>query len=614
MSGRIKEEDVAHVRDRSPIDEVIADYVQLKSAGGGQKKGLCPFHDEKSPSFHVTPSKGFFHCFGCQASGDVIAFLMKIDHLSFTETIERLADRIGYQLRYEQGNFTPAPAGNRSRLIAANALAAKFYQDQLNTLPTAAHARELMTKRGFDKSACETFGVGYAPDEWDGLTKFLREQGFTIDELETAGLSKMGQRGPIDKFRNRLTWPIKDISGDVVGFGARKLASDQEDQGPKYLNTSETPIYKKSQVLYGLDMAKKEIAKKRQVVIVEGYTDVMAAHLAGITTAVATCGTAFGADHIRIIRRLLMDDDAFRGEVIFTFDGDAAGQKAAMRAFTEDQKFVTQTFVAVEPNGLDPCDLRQQKGDLALRDLIAKRVPLFEFAIRTEIAHHKLDTAEGRVNALNATAPLVAQIRDKSLRPEYTRLLAGWLGVEVETVSSAVAQGMKRQPQQSAPTNPDPEVTQVQWRPNPQEPRLILEREVLKARLQMPSLISNWKEIEQGAFTHPAYVQLAEIIRQYDEASSIEIEQITDENMRSLFTELNVEPIRADGEVTGHYVESIVARLREVGISRAIAELKSSLQRLNPIENEQEYNQAFANLVALETTRRGLHDLALRSI
>ena len=614
MSGRIKEEDVAHVRERSPIDEVIADYVQLKSAGGGQKKGLCPFHDEKSPSFHVTPSKGFFHCFGCQASGDVIAFLMKIDHLSFTETIERLADRMGYQLRYEQGNFTPAPAGNRSRLIAANALAAKFYQEQLNTSPLAAHARELMTKRGFDKGACETFGVGYAPDEWDGLTKFLREQGFTIDELETAGLSKMGQRGPIDKFRNRLTWPIKDISGDVVGFGARKLASDEEDQGPKYLNTSETPIYKKSQVLYGLDMAKKEIAKKRQVVIVEGYTDVMAAQLAGITTAVATCGTAFGADHIRIIRRLLMDDDAFRGEVIFTFDGDAAGQKAAMRAFTEDQKFVTQTFVAVEPNGLDPCDLRQQKGDLALRDLIAKRVPLFEFAIRTELALHKLDSAEGRVNALNATAPLVAQIRDKSLRPEYTRLLAGWLGVEVETVSSAVAQGVKRQPQQSAPVTNEEEAPQVQWRPNPQEPRLILEREVLKARLQMPSLISNWLEIESGAFSHPAYIQLAQIIAAADEKSSIEIEQITDENMRALFTELNVEPIRADGEVTGHYVESIVARLREVGISRAIAELKSSLQRLNPVENEQEYNQAFASLVALETTRRGLHDLALRSI
>jgi DNA primase len=614
MSGRIKEEDVTYIRERAPIDEVVADYVQLKSAGGGQKKGLCPFHDEKSPSFHVTPSKGFFHCFGCQTSGDVISFVMKMDHLSFTETIERLADRIGYQLRYEEGNFTPAPAGNRSRLIAANALAAKFYQDQLNTSPTAAHARELMTKRGFDKSACETFGVGYAPDEWDGLTKFLRAEGFTTDELETAGLSKMGQRGPIDKFRNRLTWPIRDISGDVVGFGARKLASDEEDQGPKYLNTSETPIYKKSQVLYGLDMAKKEIAKKRQVVIVEGYTDVMAAQLAGITTAVATCGTAFGADHIRIIRRLLMDDDAFRGEVIFTFDGDAAGQKAALRAFSEDQKFVTQTFVAVEPDGLDPCDLRQQKGDLALRDLIAKRVPLFEFAIRTELGLHKLDSAEGRVNALNATAPLVAQIRDKSLRPEYTRLLAGWLGVEVELVTAAVNQGLKARPQSAVNSPAEETVNTVQWRPNPQEPRLILEREVLKARLQMPNLISNWNKIESNAFTHPAYSQLAALITALPEQSSVEISNIEDENMRSLFTELNVEPIRADGEVTGHYVESIVARLREVAISRSIAELKSSLQRLNPVENEQEYNAAFAALVALETTRRGLHDLALRAI
>ena len=614
MSGRIKEEDVTYIRERSAIDEVVADYVQLKSAGGGQKKGLCPFHDEKSPSFHVTPSKGFFHCFGCQTSGDVISFVMKMDHLSFTETIERLADRMGYQLRYEEGNFTPAPAGNRTRLIAANALAAKFYQDQLNTSPTAAHARELMTKRGFDKAACERFGVGYAPDEWDGLTKFLRTEGYTIDELETAGLSKMGQRGPIDKFRNRLTWPIRDISGDVVGFGARKLASDEEDQGPKYLNTSETPVYKKSQVLYGLDMAKKEIAKKRQVVIVEGYTDVMAAQLAGITTAVATCGTAFGADHIRIIRRLLMDDDAFRGEVIFTFDGDAAGQKAALRAFSEDQKFVTQTFVAVEPDGLDPCDLRQQKGDLALRDLIAKRVPLFEFAIKTELGLHKLDSAEGRVNALNATAPLVAQIRDKSLRPEYTRLLAGWLGVEVELVTAAVNQGLKSRPQSSSAAPLDESTAKVQWRPNPQEPRLILEREVLKARLQMPTLILNWAQIESGAFTHPAYSQLAAIISAAPEQSSIEIEQVADENMRALFTELNVEPIRADGEVTGHYVESIVARLREVAISRAIAVLKSSLQRLNPVENEQEYTAAFTSLVALETTRRGLHDLALRSI
>jgi DNA primase len=612
MAGRIKDEDVQHIRDHAPIDDVVGEYVQLKSAGGGQKKGLCPFHDEKSPSFHVTPSKGYFHCFGCQTGGDVIAFLMKIDHLTFTETIERLADRIGYTLRYEESGSAPSgPSVNRSRLVAANTLAATFFQEHLNTSPDAAHGRDLLTKRGFDKNACQTFGVGYAPDSWDSLTKYLRSAGYTIEELELAGLSKMGERGPIDKFRNRLTWPIRDISGDVVGFGARKLASDEEDQGPKYLNTSETPIYKKSQVLYGLDMAKKEIAKKRQVVIVEGYTDVMAAQLAGITTAVATCGTAFGAEHIRIIRRLLMDDDAFRGEVIFTFDGDAAGQKAAMRAFSEDQKFVTQTFVAVEPDGLDPCDLRQIKGDLALRDLIAKRVPLFEFAIRTELKLHNLTTAEGRVNALNATAPLVAQIRDKSLRPEYSRLLAGWLGIEVEIVTSAVSQGARR----SVPTSVQTDEDQVDqsWRPHPQEPRLLLEREVLKARLQMPDLVTTWLEIEEAAFTHPAYVEMKRVIDAHA-SSTIQIDEISDERMKTIFTELTVEPIRSDGEVSARYIESIVARLREVGISRAIADLKSNLQRLNPVENPDEYNAAFSSLVALEATRRGLHDLAIGSL
>ena len=613
MSGRIRDEDVQYIRERAPIDEVVGDYVQLKSAGGGQKKGLCPFHDEKSPSFHVTPSKGYFHCFGCQTGGDVIAFLMKIDHLSFTETIERLADRMGYTLRYDEyAGGEKAPAGNRSRLIAAHAEAAKFFQNLLNTSPDAAFGRELLTKRGFDRAACESFGVGYAPNSWDGLTKHLRALNFTIDELELAGLSKMGERGPIDKFRNRLMWPIRDISGDVVGFGARKLASDEEDQGPKYLNTSETPIYKKSQVLYGLDIAKKEIAKKRQVVVVEGYTDVMACHLAGITTAVATCGTAFGPDHIRIIRRLLMDDDAFRGEVIFTFDGDAAGQKAAMRAFNEDQKFVTQTFVAVEPDGLDPCDLRQHKGDLALRDLIARRIPLFEFAIKTELKLHNLNTAEGRVNALNAIAPLVGQIRDKSLRPEYTRLLAGWLGVEVEIVSRAVSQGARRI---ASPETSGEEVSaEAAWRPDPLEPTLMLEREVLKVRVQLPALVSTWVTIEDGSFTHPAYSALAATINSLGATRAFSNEEITDPQLKALFTELSVEPVRADGEITERYVASIVARLREVGISRAIADLKSRLQRLNPVENGDEYNASFAQLVALESARRSLHDLAVGSL
>ena len=618
MSGRIKAEDIVYVREHAHIDEVVtAAGVALKNAGGGQKKGLCPFHDEKSPSFHVTPSKNYYHCFGCGVGGDVIDFIMKTDHLSFTETIERLASQIGYTLRYEEGG-PQQPTSKRSRLYSAHLEAAKFYRELLNTSPDAGYARDLLTKRGFDKRACDTFGVGYAPNGWDLLTKHLRATGYSIEELEEAGLSKMGERGPIDKFRNRIMWPIKDISGEIVGFGARKLASDEEDQGPKYLNTSETPIYKKSQVLYGLDMAKKDIAKNRQVVVVEGYTDVMACHLAGITTAVATCGTAFGDDHIRIIRRLLMDADTFRGEVIFTFDGDAAGQKAAMKAFGDDQKFVTQTFVAVEPDGLDPSDLRQEKGDLALRDLIAKRVPLFEFAIRTELKKYNLETAEGRVNALNTAAPLVAAIRDKSLRPEYIKLLSGWLGTEVEVVTGAVNTALKKVSQAAPVVAPADDATDSTdadraWRPNPTEPTLMLEREVLKAKLQMPALAIDWKIIEEEAFTHPAYRELRRVIDSFG-VEPVLLESVSDERMRQLFTELSVEPVRTDGAVSERYVSSIIARLREVLVSRKIAELKSSLQRLNPLENEVQYNESFAELVSLETQKRGLHELSIGSL
>ena len=603
MSGRIRDTDVSYVRDHSPIDEVVGDYVQLKSAGGGQKKGLCPFHDEKSPSFHVTPARGYFHCFGCQEGGDVIAFIMKIDHLSFTETIERLASRIGYQLTYEQSSGGPkAPTVQRSRLLEANSQASLFYQEQLQ-LPTASHARELLIKRGFDKTASQSFEIGYAPDQWDALSKFLLGKGFSAEELLLAGLTKEGTKGAIDRFRNRLIWPIRDISGDLVGFGARKLASDEEDTGPKYLNTPETSIYKKSQVLYGLDRAKKEIAKKRQVVIVEGYTDVMAAHLA---TAVATCGTAFGDEHIRILRRLLMDDDAFRGEVIFTFDGDAAGQKAALRAFGDDQKFVTQTFVAVEPSGLDPSDLRQEMGDAALRDLIARRVPLFEFAIKSSIKQFDLGNADGRVQALNAAAPLIGRIRDASLRPEYARSLAGWLGMEVEVVMAAVKKNTS-----TKPASNDAAVAGEQWRPDPSEPRLILEREVLKVRLQMPALVRNWPELEKNAFSHPAYIKLREFIDTQEDLMAVNLEATDSDELKSFITELMVEPIRTDGEISDRYVSSITARLNEVALARSIAEVKSSLQRLNPLESESEYNQMFSRLVEMEAKRRAQRELAL---
>ncbi len=608
MAGRIRDEDVAYVRDHVRIDEVIGDFVQLKSAGGGQKKGLCPFHDEKSPSFHVTPSKGYFHCFGCQTGGDVIAFLMKLDHLTFTETIERLAEKIGYTLTYDSSGPSATPGINRSRLVAVNTAAMKFYQEELGKPGPAQVAREFLTAKGFDKGAADQFQVGYSPDEWDALYKHLTKLSYSDAEQEAAGLVKVGSKGGyIDRYRNRVMWPVKDITGDVVGFGARKLAGDDKDQGPKYLNTAETALYKKSKLLYGLDLAKKEIVKKRQVVVVEGYTDVMACHLAGVITAVATCGTAFGDDHIRVIRQLLMDSDAFKGEVIFTFDGDAAGQKAALKAFDDDQKFVAQTFVAIAPEGQDPNELRQTGGDEAVRDLIARRVPLFEFAMKSVIKGYDINTPEGRVSALNHVAPLVGKIKDASLRPEYIKSIATWLGMEMDIVSTAVKRLSGRAG--SAVVEVAPQGVNVK------DPRLMLEREVLKVKLQYPDLAQGWSEIEAGAFTYPPYADLrARVDEAPDQAISDLLDRTQDEAIRTLITELTVEPIRLDGAISDHYIASIFARLREVALTRQIEEIKSSLQRLNPVENEQQYNETFTRLVGLEAAKRAQREIAVGDI
>ena len=436
MAGLIRKEDIDEVRARTDIREVIEGYVSLKSAGIGTFKGLCPFHDERTPSFNVRPQVGSYHCFGCGESGDVYSFVMAMEHTSFVETVERLAARIGYTLHYEGGKPGDRyEAGMRRRLLDAHKIAAEFFERNLYS-PDAQEAQRFLGARGFDPAATRKFGVGYAPRGWDHLLKHLRSQGFTDEELKATGMFSEGNRGLYDRFRGRIIWPIRTIAGETIGFGARRLFDD--DQGPKYLNTPETQLYKKSQVLYGIDLAKRDMTKTKQVVIVEGYTDVMAAHLAGITTAVATCGTAFGPGHIKMVRRMITDDGS-GGEIIFTFDGDAAGQKAAMAAFQEDQRFVAQTFVAVAENGMDPCDLRLHKGDAAVRSLIASRRPLFEFAIDSTLAKYDLATLEGRVLAMRAIAPIIAGIKDRDLRPAYMRKVSGQLGLELDEIQRAVA-------------------------------------------------------------------------------------------------------------------------------------------------------------------------------
>ncbi len=633
MAGRIPDRDIAAIRERVRIEEVVGDYVQLRRAGADSLKGLCPFHNEKSPSFHVRPNHGHFHCFGCGEGGDVYAFVQKIEHVSFVEAVELLADRVGHTINYTgPATSVQRDRGSRSRLIAANAAAAAFYAAELES-DEAAPARQYLTERNFDADSARRFGCGFAPSGWDSLTKHLQRKGFEFNELEAAGLSRQGRRGPMDRFHRRLLWPIRTSAGEVIGFGARRLFDD-DTMDAKYVNTPETLLYKKSSVMFGIDLAKRDIAKGHQAVVVEGYTDVMAMHQAGVTTAVASCGTAFGDEHLAMLRRLMMDDNFFRGELIYVFDGDAAGRAAALKAFDGEQNLAGQSYVAVAPDGMDPCDLRLKSGDGALRDLVARRTPLFEFAIRTAIAEVDLDSAEGRVAALRRCVPMVGQIKDPTLRDEYARQLAGWVGwADVAQVIERVRGEAKKshQPNRggsasntprrltSKPTDSTPAEPGAA-RPDPRDPTLWPQREALKSAVQYPALAGPvFDALTVESFTHPGYAAVRAAIDAAGGTSAgvtgaqwIDAvrQQTTSALTAGLVNELGVEAIRADDERLPRYIAGVLARLQEVWMGRQIAEVKSKLQRMSPIEQGDEYHALFGDLVAMEAYRRSLLEQA----
>jgi DNA primase len=618
VAGRIREEDIAEVREKARIDDVVSQYVTLKNAGGGSQKGLCPFHDEKSPSFNVNPARGFYHCFGCNESGDVISFLMKIDGLTFGETVERLADKYGVQLRREEGGVQEErPKGPpRQRLIDANKIAQEFYAEQLAT-PDAQVARQFLIERGFDQEAAATFGIGFAPREGEALFKHLRGRGFTQEETVEAGLVAIG-RSAYDRFRGRLLWPIRDAPGDTIGFGARRIFDDDKIEA-KYLNTPETRIYKKSQVLYGLDLARRDIAKSSQAVIVEGYTDVMACHLSGVGTAVATCGTAFGDEHSKVLRRFLNDHEEFRGEVIFTFDGDAAGQKAAIRAFSGDQNFVSQTYVAVEPDGLDPCDVRIKKGDAAVRELVARRVPLYRFVLSNVVGKYDLDRADGRVDALRESARLVSSIRDRSKVDAFAREIAGMIGIDVDEARAEVRRSASRQARDArgaATTETAAAPPPRSNVPDLRDPRFAIERETLKLVIQHPMAIGRaTTDLGPNDFTHPTYRAVWELV----EAAGGSVagagdagwanklrDSAADPEVASVIGAIGVEPLKKQPDAA--YVAEHIFRLMELTAARRVGAIKSKLQRTNPVENPDEFNKMFGELAALEAHRRALRD------
>ena len=628
MAGTINKDDIASVRERAPIETVVGEHVALKPAGMGSLKGLCPFHDERSPSFHVRPAVGRYHCFGCGEGGDVITFVMKLDGMSFVEAVEYLAPKAGVTLRYESGGARAEATGTpRGRLIEAHRIASEFFSAHLAS-PEAQTGRDFLRDRGFGKEAAEHFGVGYAPQGWSALLDHLRARNFNEPELRATGLFSEGNKGLYDRFRGRLVWPIREVTGDVIGFGARKLYED--DQGPKYLNTPETQLYKKAHVLYGIDLAKGAIRTERTTVVVEGYTDVMACHLAGVTNAVATCGTAFGEDHVKVVRRLMGDTGGAQlkvgssgAKVIFTFDGDEAGQNAALKSFALDQQFLAQTFVAVDPSGMDPCDLRQRGGDVAVRALLESRVPLYEFVIKTTLSGHDLNTAEGRVAALRASAPVVAKLRDAALRPEYARRLAGWLGMETESVIAAVTSagrsgGDAARTEPRGPHMGEPDAPHAHVRPDRRDPVVRAEALSIGVMLQAASAIREDStalavadELPAEAFGVGLYraifsaIQAAGGVREASHDWIARVMEEAGEDLAGPINELAVTPIPHDKpETMGTYAGSVMGKVLEGHYTQRLGELRGAMKRAG--EGTDESVRLFGEIIALEAKRRAL--------
>lgn len=609
MAGRINEDDIASVRERARIDDVVRDYVMLRNAGSGSFKGLCPFHDEKTPSFTVTPSRGFYYCFGCGEGGDVINFLMRQQNLGFQEAVQMLADRFGVELRIEDDGAPGQPPGLRKRVLEANEAAQDFFAEQLESAE-GLEGRRFLHGRDFDRAVAQQFMVGYAPRHGWALHQTLKAKGFPDDILKAAGLIRDGGR---DFFTGRVLWPIRDSAQAVLGFGARRIYDD--DRLPaKYINTPESPVYKKSQVLYGLDLARREIGRKQQAVIVEGYTDVMAAHLSGVETAIASCGTAFGDDHARLLQRLMGSHGGLHGEVIFTFDGDAAGQKAALKVFKGDQNFISQTYVAVEPGGMDPCDLRMQQGEAAVRELVARRIPLYQFVMNNIAKSYDLDRADGRLAAAREGAELISAIRDQSLVNQYLRELAGVLGMDLDDVRREAARFGRRRGGGEQPPAPEPEDVAVEpgW-PNPNDPHLRLERDTLKLMLQHPVTFDTaWNGVLAQDFTHPGYQAVFRLLSgvEFGEHWTDRVRAAaTNELVAQLVVALLVEPLLREPDET--YSLTHTARLQLNRVTREIADLKSRLQRTDPVKDPSGHRAQFAQLTQLEMKRKQLQQVGL---
>lgn len=575
MAVRIAPDDIENLRERVDLVEIVSGHTQLKKAGR-VFRGLCPFHQEKTPSFTVDPDKRLYHCFGCGAGGDVFTFVRQVEGLSFSEAAERLAHRYGVPLRFEG---TEKTGGHRRSLLDATRLAADYYADLLLRSPESEGARKYLEGRGFSSDDARSWGLGYSASAPDGLYRHLLSQKFNSNQIVDAGLALVNESGEHrDRFRARLMFPIADVTGQIVGFGARSLG----DQQPKYLNSPETAIYHKAKILFGLDRARQHISNQGIGVVTEGYTDVIALHKVGITTAVATCGTALGEDHFQTLKR-------FCDRVILAFDADAAGAVASERAFGIHASVGLEVLVAPIPAGKDPADVAMTEGADAVKFMLEQAVPLMRFVLEADISRHRLDTPEGKGKAVRSAAAVLSWEPSRVARGEHAFWVARRIGVDADEVQREIAEASDQKERGSAP----PQIR----RPG----HVKLEREALALLLESPKrLVEAAEWINSDHFTIPEHRVLLHALLESagaDDPGNI-MDSLPDDTSRRLAAELALTAITSDNQ------EQIFDRLEEFRLRRQIESLRATLDRLHAGADPEGHDALFKELMKLEEARR----------
>jgi DNA primase len=586
VAGRIKQEDIEAVRERTDIVKLVSQYLTLKKAGGDNMTGLCPFHQEKTPSFSVSPGKQVFYCHGCGKGGDAIGFLRELEHLGFAEAVERLAQQAGITLRYEGDSPEERrAAARRMALIKANEEAARLYTAMLAEGREAEEARKYVADRGISPESVQRFGIGYAPTYPDFLLKRMTRE-FSPEILLEAGLATRGDEGSAirDRFRGRVTFPIHDLQGRGIGFGARILPTDpRAGEQAKYLNTAETPIYKKNEVLFNLAGARTSIARSGEVYVVEGYTDVIGLSQAGIENAVATCGTALGEAHFRLLSR-------FAQRAILAFDSDEAGARAAERAYAFQETYPVQAVVMIMPQGLDPADFVAKHGADGVRAAATQSRPLVEYMVRRTVARHDLSTVEGQSAAVADTLPILEGLSDPVRRSQYGHMLADLAGVSESSVMQALDQRLGGRPQ---------EVAKTMKRVSAQEK---VEREMLKLLVGDGDTYRAFVgKLKPEHFRDPSHRRLFLAIETAD-GDVAAIAGGEDPKLAAAVSSLAVEPLNGDGP---DYARSVWARLQEFLLKSKSDAIRMRLQKLNPI-TDTDYDDLFNELVGLDGELRRL--------